>query len=238
MKTLAVIPAYNEKENIKALIDSILKLKIKSLDILVVDDKSPDGTWKIVQDISKKNGNVYLLLREPPRGRGLAGRDGFIYALKNKYDYVIEMDADFSHDPEFIPSLLEKAKECDVVLGSRFVSGGKEVGRPGWRRFITWGANTYIRMMFGVRVKDCNSGFRCFTRKALEGINPYALKSEGPNIVQEVLYKAHLKGLKICEAPITFRERSIGKSKLGMRQLYKGYTTVLKLKWDHLIGRI
>lgn len=238
MKALVVIPTYNEKDNIQRLISAILDFGIKGLEILIVDDKSPDGTWKIVQDISKKNKHVKLLVRQPPRGRGLAGKDGFIYAVKNKYNYIIEMDADFSHDPKFIPSLLDKIKECDMVIGSRLMKGGEEKGRPLWRRFITFWANTYIRMMLGLKVKDCNSGFRCFRRKVLESINVNKLESKGPDIVQEVLYKASLRGFKICEVPIVFEERSVGSSKLGMKHLYKGYTAVLKLKWQHLTGKI
>jgi len=230
MKPFVMIPTYNEKENIENLIDKILKLKIKDLHIVVADDNSPDGTWKIVEQISRKNRNVHLLLRKKDKGRGAAGRDGFIYCLKHGADVVVEMDSDMSHDPKCIPLMLKELKNADLVLGSRMVRGSKEIGRGLLRRFVTFGANFYIRLMLGLKVKDCNSGFRCFKRKVLEKINLGKLESKGPAIVQEVLFKAHLKGFKIKETPITFVDRTKGNSKLGLSQLAAGYFMVLKLK--------
>ena len=238
MKPFVMIPTYNEKENIRNLIVKILSLKVKNLHIVVVDDSSPDGTWKIVQDISKKNKCVHLLLRKTDKGRGSAGKDGFIYCLNHGANAVVEMDADLSHDPKYIPSMLDELKNADLVLGSRRVEGSKEVGRSWLRRFVTWGANLYIRLMLGLEVKDCNSGFRCFRREVLEKINLEKLESNGPSIVQEVLFKAHLKGFKIKEIPITFVNRTKGHSKLGIPELAAGYFMVLKLKIQHLFGMI
>lgn len=238
MKPFVMIPTYNEKENIKNLIDKILGLNIKDLHIVVSDDNSPDGTWKIVQEISRKNKNVHLLLRKKGKGRGFAGRDGFIYCLKHNADAIIEMDADMSHDPKYIPAMLKELKNADVVLGSRRVEGAKEVGRNFIRRMTTYLANLYTRIMLGIKVKDCNSGFRCFKRKVLEKINLEKLESKGPSIVQEVLFKAHLKGFKIKEIPITFVNRTKGYSKLGITQLLAGYFMVLKLKIQHILGLI
>ena len=147
MKTFIIIPTYNEKENISNLINEILKLNIKELHIVVVDDFSPVRTWKIVEDLSKKEKNIYLLLRKTKRGRGYAGKDGFIYCLKNKADIIIEMDADFSHDPKYIPLMLEEIKNYDIVLGSRRVKGAKDVGRGVTRKIITKLANLYIKIM-------------------------------------------------------------------------------------------
>jgi len=231
-----MIPTYNEKENIKLLIDSILNLKIKNLHIVVVDDNSPDGTWKIVEQ--QKNKNVHLLLRKKNKGRGSAGKDGFIYCLKNEADIIVEMDADMSHDPKFIPQMIKELKNYDIVLGSRRVKGAREIGRGMIRKFVTLTANLYIRIMLGVRVKDCNSGFRCFKREIMIKIRPEKLESKGPDIVQEVLFKAHLKGAKIKEIPITFINRTKGKSKLGLSQLITGYFMVLKLKFLRIIGEI
>ena len=238
MKLFVMIPTYNERENIKNLIDKILKLKINNLHIVVADDNSPDGTWKIVQDISKKNKNVHLLLRKKDKGRGSAGRDGFIYCLKHGADIIVEMDADMSHNPKYIPLMIKELRNADVILGSRRIQGAKEIGRSLLRRFVTLGANLYIRIMLGLKVKDCNSGFRCFKRKVLEAINLEKLESKGPAIVQEVLFKAHLKGFKIKEIPITFVDRTKGASKLGIPQLAAGYFMVLKLKMHHLLGMI
>ncbi len=238
MKTYVMTPTYNERENTRNLIGNILRLKIKNLHVVVVDDNSPDGTWKIVQEISKKKKNVHLLLRKKDRGRGSAGRDGFIYCLKNKADIVIEMDADMSHDPKYIPAMIAGLKDADLVLGSRRLKGSKEIGRGLIRQFITLGANLYITLMLGIKVKDCNSGYRCFKRKVLEKINLGRLESKGPSIVQEVLFKAHLNKFKIKEIPITFVNRTKGKSKLGLKQLANGYFMVLKLKMQHLFGLI
>ena len=238
MKTFVMIPTYNEKENIKSLIDKILKLKIKNLHIVVVDDNSPDGTWRIVQDLSNKNRNVHLLLRKKDKGRGAAGKDGFIYCLNHGADIVVEVDADLSHDPKYIPLMLKELNNADIILGSRRVEGAKEIGRSLMRRIITYIANFYIRSMLGLKVRDCNSGFRCFKREVLEKINAARLESKGPAIVQEVLFKAHLKGLKIKEIPITFVNRTKGNSKLGMPQLAAGYFMVLKLKIKNIFGVI
>ena len=220
------------------MIVKILKLKIKSLHIVVADDNSPDGTWRIVQQISRKNKNVNLLLRKKDKGRGSAGRDGFIYCLKHNADVIVEMDADLSHDPEYIPAMLKELKNADLILGSRRVEGSKEIGRSLSRKFVTWVANLYITIMLGINVRDCNSGFRCFKREVLEKINLEKIESKGPAIVQEVLFKAHLKGFKIKEMPITFVNRTKGKSKLGLKQLAAGYFMVLKLKVQHLLGSI
>ncbi len=238
MKTFVMIPTYNERENINILIDKILNLKIKNLEIVVVDDSSPDGTAEIVEDASKKNKNVHLLLRTTNKGRGSAGKDGFIYCLNHGADIVVEMDADMSHDPKYIPALIRELKTADLVLGSRRVEGSEEIGRSWARKAITRIANFYIKLMLGLKVKDCNSGFRCFKRKVLEAINLSKLESKGPAIVQEVLFKGQLKGFKIKEIPITFTNRTKGVSKLGLAQLAAGYFMVMKLKMKHLFGMI
>src|SRR3989338_8977942 len=225
-----MIPTYNERENIGMLIDKILKLKINDLHIVVVDDNSPDGTANEVQNISKAKKNVHLLLRKTDRGRGAAGKAGFIYCLNNNADIIIEMDADMSHNPKYIPSMIKELKNADLIICSRRISGGSEVGRSSLRKLVTWGANLYIGLMLGIKIKDCNSGFRCFKRKVLEGINLQKIESRGPSIVQEVLFKAHLKGFKIKEIPIRFVNRTKGESKLGLPQLAAGYYMILKLK--------
>jgi dolichol-phosphate mannosyltransferase len=238
MKTFVVIPSFNESENIKKLIEAILNLNVNDLEIVVVDDDSPDGTWKIVEEISNENKFVHLLHRKGRRGRGTAGVDGFKYAMTEGADYIMEMDADFSHDPKYIPELIDYMSEADLVLGSRGVAGGQDVGRNAIRRAITKIANSYIRLMFGLKVRDCNSGYRCFKREVVEAIDPDKTISDGPAIVQEWLYKTHLKGFKIKEAPIVFVERQEGQSKLGFSGLYKGYIMVMKLKLLHVFGKL
>ncbi len=235
---IVTIPTYNERDNIAILVRKILDLKIPGVSILVIDDNSPDGTAEAVRRLAKKDKSVRLLLRTGPRGRGAAGRDGFLAALKEGADFIIEMDADLSHDPKYIPRLLEELRHADMVLGSRLVAGGEDTRKSFFRRLITKLANVYIKLILGIRVKDCNSGFRGYTRKALAAIDPGKIFSQGPAIVQEVLYRAHLRGLHIKEIPITFKERELGTSKLGIPQLWKGYMVVLKLKFLHLAGKM
>ncbi|MFH1402981.1 MAG: polyprenol monophosphomannose synthase [Candidatus Altiarchaeota archaeon] len=234
-RVLVMLPTYNEAENIGSIIGDILE-QGEDVDVLVVDDSSPDGTWRIVEGISSENSRVNLLKREGKRGRGLAGVEGYKYGIENKYDAILEMDADYSHDPEHIPELLKALEDADVVLGSRLVEGGMETGRPWMRRIITKLANTYIRLMLGLDVRDCNSGFRCFKREVLEAIKPETITSEGPGIVQEALFKAHLKGFRIREVPIRFKDRVAGESKLGVGALISGYTLILKLKFHSMLG--
>ncbi|MFH1317235.1 MAG: polyprenol monophosphomannose synthase [Candidatus Woesearchaeota archaeon] len=235
MKAFVIVPTYNESENIQNLLNELIQLDIE---IVVVDDNSPDGTSGLVQKMQKKSKKIHLITRTTERGRGTAGIAGFKYALSKGADVVGEMDADYSHNPKYIPDLLEKIKECDIVLGSRLVKGGKDIGRPLLRRIITILANLYIQIILGIKARDCNSGYRFFKREVLESIELDKMVSQGPSIVQEMLYKTHLKGFKICEVPIHFVERELGKSKLGFKQLYKGYIMVLKLKWWRIIGRI
>ena len=161
-----------------------------------------------------------------------------IYCLKNNADIIIEMDADMSHDPKDIPRMIKELKNADLILGSRKLKGGKEIGKSLARRTITNIANLYINIILGLKVKDCNSGYRCFKREALEKINPRNLKSKGPEIVQEVLFKAYLKGIRIKEIPITFIERTKGKSKLRKSQLIRSFFMVLRLRFLKLIGEI
>ena len=244
--TWIIIPTYNEAENITALLDLLVALPSSALPqgmnlhFLVVDDQSPDGTAQLVKKYqkTKKNKNVHLLVREGKRGRGLAGIAGFQYALQQGADYLLEMDADFSHEPKSVPELINACLKYDVVLGSRFVEGGKTVQRPWYRNAITFFANHYIRFFLGLSIKDCNSGFRCFKRKVLEDINLKTLTSEGPSIVQEILYKAFLKGFSLTEVPIIFKERQEGASKMGFRSLYKGYLMVLTLRIQKMLGKL
>ena len=238
LKTIVTLPTYNEAENIRKLVEDINSLRISNLEILVVDDASPDGTAEIVQKMMKKNKKLHLLLRHSDRGRGAAGVAGFKKALEMGADVIVEMDADLSHDPRYIPFLLKGLKNADVVLGSRAVKGGKDDDRPLVRQIITKLANLYIRMLLGVKVKDCNSGYRCFKSKVLRAIDLDNISSKGPSIVQEVLYKVHLKGFKMGEVPISFVERKEGKSKLGFKHLCKGYFWVLKLRLLKILGRI
>lgn len=234
-KTIVMIPTYNESKNIEKLVRKILKLNIKNLGLLIVDDNSPDGTAEIVRSIN--DSRVHLLLRKGKRGRGLAGKAGFEKALEIGADYIVEMDGDFSHNPIYIPSMLNEIKNYDLILGSRFVKGSEDIGRNILRRLLTNSANRYIRGMLGIPVNDCNSGYRCFRKEVIKSI-VNGLNADGPDIVQEVLYKSYLKKYKIKEIPIKFEERREGESKLGIKHFFKGLGIVIKLKFLHIIGKI
>ncbi len=239
VKVVVTVPTYNEAENIGDLLDALLSLPVDGLHVLVVDDDSPDGTWRIVEERAGRDDRIHLLHRRENRGRGLAGKAGFLEALRMGAEVVVEMDADFSHHPSHVPDLLRALEGgADVVLGSRAVPGGADLGRPWWRRAVTRAANAYIRLVLGVRVRDCNSGFRCFRREALERARVEELEAKGPDIVQELLFRCHRAGLKIVEVPIRFTERERGDSTLNFRILLRGYFAVLRLKWWGLTGKI
>jgi dolichol-phosphate mannosyltransferase len=237
MNEFVTIPTYNESENIAKLIAAIRGIA-PNIGIVVADDDSPDQTWKIVEEIARSDPRVFLLRRMEKKGRGWAGADAFRFALERGAEVVVEMDADFSHDPRYIPAFLQKIDWFDVVLGSRAVSGGQDMRPSALRKWITGISSLYARMVLGVPVRDCNSGFRCFRRRVLEAIDMGTVLSSGPSIVQELLYRAHLLGFSIVEIPIAFPERAAGQSNLNFRKLLQGFFMVLKLRWMHLSGKI
>lgn len=227
-KVVVMIPTYNEAENIGPLLDEIVSAA-PNCEILVVDDDSPDGTWKVVLEKANKNNHINLLRRKTDRGRGRAGVEGFKYALNKGADLIIEMDGDFSHEPGFIPDILNKTKEADVVLGSRYVKGGRDT-RGRVRRCISKLAGLYIRLILGFNVKDPTSGYRCFTKDILRKIDLDTVKANDPFIVTEILYKCHKANAKIKEVPIVFKDREKGKSKLGINILIGNLKKVLLLR--------
>ena len=227
---MVVIPTYNEKENISVLLEEIESLGIAGLEVVVVDDDSPDGTWEVIEGRMVEDSHLHLLTRMGERGRGLAGVAGFKYALDAGADVIVEMDGDFSHAPSYIPDFLKAIEKFDVVLGSRFVKGGGSERRNLVRRIISELSGLYIRMVLGLHLKDPTSGFRCFRRKVLERINLSTLTAKGPFIVTEVLFRCYREGFRIGEIPIVFRKRFSGKSKLSFRMLLRISVQVLKLK--------
>ncbi len=235
MKTVIVIPTYNEAESIGSLIDELLVLPLGDAEILVVDDDSPDGTGEVVSGRGEKDGRVRLLTRKEERGRGRAGREGFLRALADGAEVVVEMDGDGSHDPADLPRLLEpvRADQADVVIGSRFVPGGGVEGREWFRDLVSSLARGYLRLVLGSAVHDPTSGYRVFTRRALEIIDPARLKSSDPFIVAEVLYRCRENQLRTAEVPITFRPRRGGTSKLRPRTLL----AYLSRAWLLRLGR-
>ncbi len=241
-KVVVMIPTYDERENIGPLIRDILALPIESdVSVLVVDDDSPDGTAGVVADIGRRDPRVRLLLRKEKRGRGLAGIAGFKEALDLGADYVVEMDGDGSHQPVFIPALLDALRRADLVLGSRFIEGGKDADRPPHRRLVTFLVRRFIRCLFSVPVRDVSSGFRCFRSELLQKVGLEGLVSTGPSVVLEILYKAYRLGFAIEEVPIAFVDRKKGKTKLTGLTLWRTLVMAIRIKrmYRHLrsIGR-
>ncbi|AKL97779.1 polyprenol monophosphomannose synthase [Endomicrobium proavitum] len=228
MKIIAMIPTYNEASNIETMTASVINCGA-DVDVLIVDDMSPDGTYKIVEEIAKTNSKVHLLLRKENRGRGYAGIDGFKKALEMGADFIVEMDGDGSHDPKYIPAFLKTIKSCDVVIGSRFVSGGKDEARGFLRHAISNLSRVYLSFVLGVKIKDSTSGYRMFKREVLASfVNN--LKANDPFIVTEVIYWLKKNKFIIKEYPIEFLSRFSGQSKLRPLTLIKYLFKVLKLK--------
>lgn len=230
-----VIPTYNERDNIETLVKAVLAASEKTRAV-IVDDNSPDGTGDIVDKLAEKSSRITVIHRYDERGRGTAGRDGFLHCLKEGYDAIMEMDADFSHDPADIPRLIAPlADGAEIVLGSRLARGGKQEGRTWSRLFITRGANLYLRIALGVwGVRDCTSGYRCFRREALAAANVATLRSKGPSIVTELLFRCRKS--RIVEVTITFRDRRAGSSKFGLRAMWDSIILPPKL-WARKIFR-
>ncbi len=231
MRVMAMLPTYNEAENIKPLVEEILALG-PEYEALVVDDHSPDGTWRIVEEMAAVNRRVHLLHRTTDRGRGTAGAAGLREAVRLGADRVIEMDADFSHDPKFIPALVAAADSADVVIGSRLVKGGGETGRSFVRTLITFGANLYIRLVLGLPIRDCTSGFRVFRAEALRKMHLEKMTSRGPAIVQELLLAARRAGCRFAEVPILFQERRAGQSTFNFKIMLAGLWSVIKFRFS------
>lgn len=226
---MAMIPTYNEAENIGPLLDAILS-KGPEWEALVVDDHSPDGTWRIVGERAAKDPRIHLLDRTTDRGRGLAGIAGFRRAVELGADWVLEMDADFSHNPDYIPGFVEASKEADLVIGSRMIPGGAEEGRSPLRGLITQLASLYIRKVLELPVRDPTSGYRLFSRRLLEALPWDAMHARGPEIVQEVLVAAKARKFKMIEIPILFEERRAGESTFNVRIMIRSFFWVLKLR--------
>lgn len=241
MKTTAVIPTYNEKDNLGVLVEKIFSLKIPELSLLIVDDNSPDGTGRLAEELAEKypstsSGQVPLKVmhREKKSGLGRAYVDGFKEILRqaqDKTNFVIQLDADLSHDPAVIPKMLAKIQDCDLVLGSRYIPGGKTENWDFFRKLISRFGNIYARNILGLPYHDLTGGFKCFRREVLENISLDSLSSTGYNFQIEMTYKAYKKGYRICEIPITFTERKSGVSKFNLGIILESFWKVLLLRF-------
>ena len=237
-RALVIVPTYNERFNIARLIPAILA-QDPSLEILVVDDGSPDGTGAIVDGIATNNARVHVIHREGKLGLGTAYIAGFQWALERKYDLVFEMDADFSHNPERLPEFLEAIRESDVVLGSRYQDGHVNVVNwPMSRLFLSYAANIYARFVTGLPIFDTTGGFKCFRRNVLESIDLNSVKSNGYAFQIEMSYRAWKRGFRLLEIPIIFVDRTEGVSKMSKKIVREAIWMVWRLRWWSLTGRI
>lgn len=236
-KSLVIIPTYNELDNLPRLIPIVLAQN-ENIHVLIVDDNSPDGTAKFVEDMSFENPRVHIIKREKKMGLGTAYIAGFKYALKNNYDYIFEMDADFSHDPIEIKNFLIAIQDNDLVLGSRYVHGVRVLNWPMRRLLLSFFASVYTRLITGMPVRDATGGFKCFRKKVLENINLDKVKSNGYSFQIEMTFKAYAKGFKIKEIPIVFVDRVKGKSKMSKKIVLEAVTMVWKLRFQNIFGRL
>ncbi len=230
MEKLVIVPTYNEVENIDVLLERLLALP-HGLDVLVVDDGSPDGTADHVKAWQAKTPRVHLLQRPGKMGLGSAYRDGFRYALANGAEYIFEMDADFSHDPDAIGDFLEAAKDADIVLGSRYLHGVTVVNWPLSRLILSYSANVYTRIITGMPLADATGGFKCFRREVLEAIDLQTVTCTGYAFQIEMKFTAWKHGFRIIEVPIIFTDRTEGTSKMSKGIFKEAIVGVLQMKW-------
>lgn len=233
MKTLIIIPTYNEVENLSSLLKEIFSYA-PATDILIVDDNSPDGTGALADSMNAENPHIHVMHRAGKLGLGTAYIAGFHYALDHGYDAAFEMDADFSHDPRYLPDFLQKIEQADLVIGSRYIPGGST---PNWsfsRRFISGGGNIFSRVVLGLRVHDCTAGFRCYRREVLENIGFDTIQSQGYGFQVEMAYRVQRLGYKIVETPIVFMDRRVGKSKMSRAIFIEGFVNVLRARFTRL----
>jgi dolichol-phosphate mannosyltransferase len=242
-KTLIIIPTYNERENITLLVPEIRK-SLPGVHILVVDDSSPDGTSAAVREMAGGNGGagvridgLFVLDRAAKQGLGRAYIAGFKWALERGYEYIFEMDADFSHNPEYLPKFIEAAREADLVIGSRYISGVNIVNWPMSRLLLSYFGNMFARFVTGLRIADCTGGFKCFRRAVLESLNLNGIASSGYSFQIEVNFFAWKSGFKIREIPIIFTDRQRGVSKMSTKIIKEAALLVWKLRVKSLFRR-
>lgn len=228
---LVIVPTYNEKDNLGPITTAILAADPR-IDILVCDDNSPDGTGQLADELAAKEPRLRVLHREKKEGLGKAYLAAFRWALKEGYQFIIEMDADFSHDPKYLPRLIDTARdEADIAVGSRYVEGGGTVNWGIGRQIISRGGSMYVRTILGVPLHDTTAGFKCFNRRVLETINLDEVQSSGYGFQIELSYRALKKGFTIKEIPIVFEDRRVGQSKMSRKIFLEAIRMVWKLRF-------
>jgi dolichol-phosphate mannosyltransferase len=233
MKTIVIVPTYNEAQGVVAMLDAVLRAA-PEVEVLVVDDNSPDGTARLVMDHREYHHRLHLLSRLQKDGLGAAYRAGFRWALAGSYEAIVQMDADLSHPPERVPTLLAALEQADVAIGSRYVRGGRVRNWPLLRRVISRGGNLYVRLALGMPVRDATAGFKAFRRRALEEIGAVYSESNGYCFQIENTWRASRLGLRITEVPITFTDRALGTSKMTGDIVGEAMLRVLTWRWREL----
>jgi len=228
LKTIVIIPTYNEAENIGPLIDNLFMLDVP-LDVLVVDDNSPDDTGAVVERCAQEDTRIQVIHRPRKMGLGTAYTAGFESALQQGYDRIVTMDADFSHNPRYIPQLIGLTEDHDLGIGSRYVPGG---GVRLWgihRRTLSRGANLLARTVLGLKAHDCTAGFRCYRAEVLRDVHPQSIRADGYSYLVEMLWRVQGTGFDVAETPIVFTDRRQGASKISRNEIFKAVLTVLRL---------
>jgi dolichol-phosphate mannosyltransferase len=236
-RTLVVIPAYNEAENIGRIIPRVLE-QDPSIDVLVVDDGSPDGTATLVKGLQQGQPRIHLIERPGKLGLGTAYVAGFKFALARGYDFVFEMDSDLSHNPKEIPRFLDRMRDHDLVVGSRYSNGVRVLNWPMQRLLLSYSANVYTKLITGLPLSDATGGFKCFRREVLQAIDLDRVKSNGYAFQIEMSYKAWKKGFRLAETPIVFLDRRSGISKMSKSIIYEAFFMLWKLRLRGLLGRL
>jgi dolichol-phosphate mannosyltransferase len=230
-KALVCLPTYDERENLAPMIEAILA-QAPAVEILVIDDDSPDGTGRLADEIAAREPRVHVLHREGKEGLGKAYLAGFAWALARPYGLVLEMDCDFSHDPRYLPAMLAAAADHDLVLGSRYVAGGGTVNWGLLRKLISRGGSLYARTILGLSARDLTGGFKCFRREVLEGIDLPTVQCTGYAFQIELTYRAVRRGFRLREIPITFVDRRVGQSKMSRRIVLEALRKVWSIRFS------
>ena len=236
-RALVAVPTYNEAENIARIIPRVLEQDPR-LEVLVVDDNSPDGTGHIADEIAERDPRVHVLHRETKQGLGKAYLAAFAWALERGYDYVFEMDSDFSHDPKFLPEFLRVIQDADLVIGSRYKTGVNVINWPMSRLLLSWGANVYARWVTGLPLRDSTGGFKCFRRAVLEAIPLDRVQSNGYAFQIEMSFRAWKKEFRLKEIPIVFVDRVQGQSKMSRKIIREAVWMVWWLRLKAIFRRL
>ncbi len=236
-RALIIFPTYNERDNIEKIVHAVLPLDPR-INVLIVDDNSPDGTGQIADRLAEAEEKVHVLHREKKEGLGRAYIAGFRWAIEHEYDFIFEMDADFSHGPEYIKDFLREIQEYDLVIGSRYITGVNVINWPIMRLLLSYYANVYSRIITGLPVRDATGGFKCFRRKVLETIDLDDVHSSGYSFQIEMSMRAWKKGFKIKEIPIVFVDRIAGTSKMSKKIMREAIWMVWRLRLKSIFGKL